>query len=124
MKITQLNHVSIEVRDHERSAKFYAEIIGLARLPRPAFNFPGAWFRLGKDQELHLIQGDPGSAGPKSGSRSNHFAVMVDSIDAAAEHLRQHGVIFTGPKKRPDGASQIFFDDPDGHTIEFCTPPA
>lgn len=124
MKITQLNHVSIEVRDNDRSSEFYAEVIGLEKLPRPAFNFPGAWFRLGMDQELHLIQGDPHAAGPRSGSRSNHFAVRVDSIDAAAEHLRRHGVEFMGPKKRPDGASQIFFHDPDGHTIEFCTPPA
>jgi hypothetical protein len=26
-------------------------------------------------------------------------------------------------KKRPDGAWQIFLNDPDGHTIELCAPP-
>jgi catechol 2,3-dioxygenase-like lactoylglutathione lyase family enzyme len=93
-------------------------------LPRPAFSFPGAWFRLGGDQELHIIQGDPDPAGAKPISRGNHYALLVDSITAAADHLREKGVAFTGPKKRPDGASQIFFNDPDGHTIELCTPPA
>ena len=42
------------VRDLEASVRFYEQVLELPRVPRPAFDFPGAWFALG-NQELHLI---------------------------------------------------------------------
>ena len=53
--ITELNHIAIFVSDLERSSKFYSEIIGLKKIPRPAFDFPGEWFKIGAVQQLHLI---------------------------------------------------------------------
>jgi catechol 2,3-dioxygenase-like lactoylglutathione lyase family enzyme len=49
MKLTikALNHVAIYVADVEKSIQFYQNILGLEELARPAFDFPGAWFRLG-----------------------------------------------------------------------------
>jgi catechol 2,3-dioxygenase-like lactoylglutathione lyase family enzyme len=47
MKTLQLNHVAIHVADVERSVHFYRDVLQLEPLPRPAFKFPGAWFRLG-----------------------------------------------------------------------------
>ena len=55
MKILELNHVAIHVADVERSSAFYRDVLRLEMIPRPAFDFPGAWFRLGAAQELHLI---------------------------------------------------------------------
>ena len=55
MKVLELNHVAIHVADVERSAAFYREVLRLEPLPRPAFDYPGAWFRLGARQELHLL---------------------------------------------------------------------
>ena len=55
MQIAQLNHVAIHVADVERSVAFYRDVLRLEPIPRPAFTFPGAWFRLGVDQELHMI---------------------------------------------------------------------
>ena len=119
MNITQLNHVAIHVRDLERSVDFYRLVLGLAPMERPAFEFPGAWFRLGLDQELHLIcrSGDDEVAAPP---RERHYALAVDDIEAAAADLRRAGVDFQPPKRRPDGAIQIFLRDPDGHVIELC----
>ena len=122
MKIIHLNHVALQVKDVDVTTRFYEDVIGLKQIPRPDFGFRGTWFRLGVDQELHLI--DAAAGGVSSSSRGDHFAMMVDSIDRAAEHLKSRGVTFTGPKHRPDGAFQIFFEDPDGHVIEFCTAPA
>ena len=122
MKTTQLNHVALHVQDVERSCRFYADVLQLKPLPRPAFSFPGAWFQLGADQELHLI-GDR-ERPVVSGSRGNHYALMVDDIDAWEGHLRERGVEYAPRRTRPDGAYQVFFQDPDGHTIELCTPPA
>jgi lactoylglutathione lyase len=122
MKILELNHVAIVVSDVERSRAFYTDVLRLASLPRPAFDFPGAWFRLGTNQELHLIggRGEAVVAGP----RGNHFALQVQDLAAWEQHLENVKGNFQPKKQRPDGAWQIFLRDPDGHYIELFTPPS
>jgi catechol 2,3-dioxygenase-like lactoylglutathione lyase family enzyme len=56
MKILQLNHVALNVAEVKRSTHFHREVLGLAPMYRPAFSFPGAWFRIGSDQELPAIE--------------------------------------------------------------------
>ena len=121
MKIIHLNHTALQVKDVAVTIRFYEEVVGLKQISRPAFGFPGAWFRIGVDQELHLIQGAPEHI--SSSSRGDHYAMMVDSITEAEALLKSNGVAYKGPHHRPDGAKQIFFEDPDGHVIEFCTAP-
>jgi catechol 2,3-dioxygenase-like lactoylglutathione lyase family enzyme len=120
MTILELNHVAIYVTDVERSSKFYREVLRLEPMPRPAFTFPGAWFRLGATQELHLI-GNRGSPFVKS-NENNHFALRAVDLDAWERHLSETGAQFAPRKKRPDGAWQVFLRDPDGHVIELFTP--
>lgn len=121
MKILELNHVAIHVADVERSVEFFRRVLRLKQIERPAFDFPGAWFQLGAQQELHLIgnRNEP----VNSGARNNHFALQVDDIAAWEEHLKQVGADFSPKKPRPDGAQQIFLRDADGHFIELFTPP-
>ena len=119
MKVAELNHVALIVSDLDASSRFYHGVLGLPPLPRPAFSFPGAWFKIGSQQELHLIAG-PLAAPVNEGSRAGHFAMRVPDIQAAAAHLRAKGVKFRGPLDRPDGAQQIFLEDPDGHMVELC----
>ena len=121
MKTTQLNHVALHVADVEASHRFYSEILQLRTIPRPAFKFPGAWYQLGDDQELHLIgeRSEPVIAG----TRGTHWALMVDDIDAWESFFQARGVSYEPRRTRPDGAFQIYVTDPDGHVIELCTPP-
>jgi catechol 2,3-dioxygenase-like lactoylglutathione lyase family enzyme len=121
MNISQLNHVAIHVADVERSVAFYRDVLGLAQIPRPAFTFPGAWFRLGEDQELHII--GERTREVISHNRGNHFALMVDDFDAWERHLAARGVNLAPRRLRPDGAWQLYVIDPDGHYVELCTPP-
>src|SRR5688500_6727856 len=116
MKTTQLNHVAIHVADLARSVQFYRDVLQLEPMPRPAFPFPGAWFRLGPDQELHLI--GERTREVISHNRGNHFALMVDDMDAWERYLRQRGVEYVPRRRRPDGAYQIYLIDPDGHYVE------
>ncbi len=104
MKTTQLNHVALHVADVAQSCGFYRDVLLLESLPRPAFDFPGAWFRLGDDQELHLI-GDR-TEPVHSHNRGNHFALLVDDIDAWESHLIANQVNFFPRRTRPDGAIQ------------------
>jgi lactoylglutathione lyase len=116
MTISELNHVALHVQDVERSCTFYRDVLRLEPIPRPAFTFPGAWFRLGTTQELHLI-GDR-SEPVFSHNRGNHFALRVDDLDAWEGHLRDVRAEFQPRNLRPDGALQLFLRDPDGHVIE------
>jgi len=117
MNIRQIDHVSLHVKDVEASAAFYAGVLQLERLPRPKLSVPGAWFRIGQHQQLHLIGGRTEEI--HSAMRGNHFAVEVDDIQSWERHLRDRNIPFDGPSVRPDGATQIFLKDPEGHVVEF-----
>jgi lactoylglutathione lyase len=121
MQIVELNHVALFVSSVEASARFYGETLGLPVLTRPAFDFPGAWFRIGRDQELHLIGGRL-AAPLEEGSRAGHFAMRVADLGETAKLLKGNGIKFRS-SRRPDGAQQIFFEDPDGHQLEFFVGP-
>jgi lactoylglutathione lyase len=118
MLIRELNHIAFHVADVEASIRFYRTALQLEPLPRPAFDFPGAWFRLGKSQELHLI-GDREEA-VRSHHRGTHVAFEVDDLDAWDAHLDSQNVKRMPRRTRPDGAQQTFIIDPDGHWVELC----
>ena len=121
MKIFELNHVAIHVKDVEASCEFYRKVLQLEPMSRPAFTFPGAWFRLGDNQELHIIgeRDEPVFAH----NRGNHYALRVENLDEWERHFQELRVEYRPRKLRPDGAQQIFLRDPDGHVIELFTPP-
>ncbi len=121
MKFLQLDHVALHVADVARSCEFYERVLRLEPMPRPAFSFPGAWYRLGERQELHLIGNR--TANVQSHHRGNHYALLVDDMEAWERHLQQLAVEYVPRRVRPDGAYQIYVVDPDGHYIELCTPP-
>lgn len=118
MNILELDHVALHVADVEKSRDFYVKTMQLTELPRPNFDFPGVWFALGP-HELHLIGNREEAV--SSHHRGTHFAVRVSDIEPFAERLDECGIEYIR-KHRPDGAKQIFFQDPDGHYAEFCQP--
>ena len=122
MKTKDLNHIALHVKNLNLSMEFYGEHLGIEEIARPDFDFPGAWFRLGKLQELHLIAGR--SAEVNSSTRGNHFALGVEDMDEAEAYLAGRQIEHTPRQTRPDGALQIYVEDPDGYWIEFCQNPA
>ncbi|MDP9441708.1 MAG: VOC family protein [Actinomycetota bacterium] len=85
MPITRLNHAVLYVRDADRSAAFYSEVLGFRRLP---MEFRGAVFlqALGStnDHDLALFSiGD--AASPSAAGRQSvglyHLAWEVDTLD-------------------------------------------
>jgi glyoxylase I family protein len=109
--------VSINVRDSERSVRFYTEVLGLTpRSDRPDFAFGGAWLDLGS-QQLHLIEGEVPEA------HGQHFAIEVTDLDAVVTELRAIGVDVGDPRSVGTGR-QTFVHDPDGNTVELHEPGA
>ena len=131
IQVKCLDHVTLVVADLERSRQFYVGVLGMEEVQRPGFSFEGCWFQAGTTQ-IHLIlqHADSGPAGifvppHHASSRTHHFAFEVDDAYQAGEWLKDTGVpIVAPPKRRPDGAIQVFVTDPDGHVVELCSPPS
>jgi len=118
LTVIELNHIALYVRDLGVLTTFYSEVLGFPSLPRPAFDFAGAWFALGS-QQLHLIEDTQNQDNER---HSLHIAFLVQDAAAAAQTLKQRGVTLQrGPILRPDGAAQVFFHDPDGYLLEFTS---
>ena len=113
-----IDHVSLLVRDAEAACRFYAEVLGLAVLPRPDLGFPGAWLSLGAGQALHLLElpnPDPSEGRPAHGGRDRHFALRVGATAPFAERLAEADIAFTRSRS---GRDALFFRDPDGNAVE------
>lgn len=121
MAINRLNHAVLYVRDAERSATFYAEVLGF----RPVARFPGAVFLQAEgstnDHDLGLFSVGE-AAGPSTAGRQTvglyHLAWEVDTLD---DLDRMAGVL--AGREALVGASDhgttkaLYARDPDG--IEF-----
>ena len=118
--IEALHHVSINVTDLDRAKRFYGGVLGLEEISRPAFDFAGAWYRLG-DRQLHLIVHPPTHTlrgTTEISSREGHFSIAVRSYDEARSHLEAAGVPFDARPVNRTPWAQIFLSDPDGNLIE------
>ncbi len=117
--VESLHHVTIPVRDLERSKRFYGGLLGLEEIERPPFGFPGAWYSLG-DGQLHLIADGGGTfrQDARIESRDAHFAIRVESFERALELLRSEGMEAKVDRHSVTGFPQLYIVDPDGHVIE------
>ena len=126
----KFDHLTVVVTDLERSIGFYVGFLGLTQVPRPNFDFEGAWLECG-DVLLHLIK-EHEASGPAANEisaelkpgRTWHFAFLVDNGDTYYQRALELGYkIYNPPKRRPDGAYQVFISDPDGYVVEICEQP-
>ena len=117
-----LNHIALYVEDLNKSTAFYKNVIGLDSVPEPFKDGLHAWFKIGENLTLHVIQG------PKEKViqyRSTHTCFSVPDISLFIEQLAKAGVVYEDVKgkqnavtTRVDGIKQIYFKDPDGYWIE------
>ena len=114
----KMMHAAFIVSDLERAALFYEEVLGLARIERPALGFDGLWYELEHGQQMHLMLLDNPYADcalPEHGGRDNHLALQTDNLVHVRHSLEKAGIVYTMNKS---GRAALFFRDPDGNTIE------
>jgi glyoxylase I family protein len=125
-----IHHVAVPVTDLERSRRFYRDVLGLEEIPRPPFDFPGAWFALGPNgQQVHLLvyPGHTLRTGKGLATRDVHFAVRVPSFREAIAYFFDKGYREDSPDDfrrmivsphSTAGFPQVYILDPDCHVIE------
>ena len=118
VNIAGVQHISVNVSDAEEIGRFYIEVLGLERLPRPDFGFPGMWLRVPDGREIHLQQVEEHKA-----PRMQHFAFEVPDLDDAREELVGQDIKVSEPFAIPErGGRQCFFKDPAGNLLELNEP--
>ena len=101
----------------DEAVRFYAGVVGLERIERPAtLGGVGAWFRVGS-QELHVSEYEDPAPAAKA-----HPAFKLDGadLDALADRLRAAGAEVRWDERLP-GARRFYSFDPAGNRLEFLT---
>jgi catechol-2,3-dioxygenase len=125
MRVHELGHLVLYVRDLDRSRRFYRDVLGWdevrGEVPLPV---PAAAFSSGRTHhELLLIEVGPSAAPMPPGRRVGmyHFGLKVGESDEelreVVRHLDRHGVPVAGASDHTVTHS-LYIADPDGHEIE------
>jgi len=129
MEVKELGHLVLYVRDLERSAHFYRDVLGWrqiidasnapANVPVAAFSAPSGRTH----HELLLIEVGPDAAALPAGRRVGmyHFGLKVgdtdDELRSALAVLNEHDVPIVGASDHGITHS-LYIADPDGNEIE------
>jgi glutathione S-transferase fosA5 len=110
--ITGVNHITLAVRDVDRSYHFYVETLGSRPLARWS---KGAYLLVG-DLWLCLTLDERASSSPLPEYSHIAFNVPAARFDDAGASIRASGAVIW-QDNRSEGAS-LYFLDPDGHKLE------
>ena len=131
MKIKNIDHIGIAVRNIKEAGKFYRDILGLEiqDIEKVADQKVNVAFLPISDSELELLESTQ-SDGPvakyidSKGEGVQHIAFRVDNIEKALEELKAKGVrlIDEKPRKGAGGARIAFIHPKETHgvLVEIC----
>jgi glyoxylase I family protein len=131
IKVTELDHIVLNVGDIQRSLKFYTDVLGLQAERLDEFQagkvgFPSVRINGDTIIDLFPIRGVENAANQteKRQGNLNHFCMVVERQDFAGivDYLAQHGIsVREGPVSRWGArgrATSVYFLDPDGNEVE------
>ena len=121
----RIGHVVIKVRDLERSAKFYTEVMGLQVMKMERGFKMGFFASNGRDHhEIAVIEVDvKASDSQATGVGLSHIAFRLRDeahLHAAYTDLKKHGIEIVSAVNHGVTKS-VYLRDPDGHLLEvYC----
>jgi catechol 2,3-dioxygenase-like lactoylglutathione lyase family enzyme len=123
MELEGIDHVAMGVRDIDRSAKWYIEVLGFERLHEGAWNRVPTFVGKG-NTGIALFPASPDAKPTPSTHheiRMLHLAFRADRENflAAQRELKKRGIKFEFQDH--EISHSIYFRDPDGHALEITT---
>lgn len=124
MKLNRIHHVAVICTDYDKSKFFYIHVLGLTvlsetyREDRESYKLDLALGDYGQI-ELFSFPNAPERRSYPEAAGLRHLAFEVEDIQAAIDHLAEHGI--TAEPVRTDSLTQkqfTFFADPDGLPLE------
>ena len=124
ISVRKVGHVVLKVRDLDRSAAFYRDVIGLKEVARGQFTAKMVFFSATGENHHDLALAEVGTDAPEAPANAvglYHIALKIgdtlDELRAARTHLEAQGD--TKLRLVDHRVSQsIYLSDPDGHGIE------
>lgn len=124
LKLTNFNHVGMEVRDLDRSIRFYTEVLG-ATLHRHRPGMSHAFVQFGPHVFVDLVQGERAADEPAAQGLPDAihwaFQAAAEDVDENVKQLERHDVDVWGPAGHFGGMPtelSWYFRDPDGYRLE------
>jgi len=118
-----LAHVTIKVADLPATIAFYGQVLGLAQVPRPPFDFPGAWLGTPDGEALvHLIAGERArndeGAIVMGSAAIDHVSFWARGFEAQRARFETCGLPYRSQPVPASDLLQLFVYDPNGVLIE------
>ena len=132
--VQRLDHVVLRVRNLDIAEAFYRSVLG-CQVARRRDDLGMRHLRAGASMiDLLAVDGKlglrGGAAAGNTGRNLDHLCLRIEPFDEAAilAHLAAHGITPHAPVSNNYGAEgdgpSLYFNDPDGNTIELKGPPA
>ena len=127
VKITEMDHIVLRVKDVEESLRFYTDILGMEservdQWRAGEIRFPSA--RINADTIIDFFGSDQEPIGKEGAKNQDHYCMVIEKTDMEALKARFEAVgvdIQAGPGKRwgshGDGIS-LYIYDPDNNVVE------
>lgn len=119
MSVGLLDHFNIRTRKLAETVRFYQDVLGMEKGPRPNFDFPGAWMYSQGHPVVHLVDISPTSEEQRPDSGVIHHVAFAGNGYATMKQRLTGLAIKFDAREVPGGAlRQIFIRDPNGVLIE------
>jgi catechol 2,3-dioxygenase-like lactoylglutathione lyase family enzyme len=119
MSVGVLDHFNIRTRKLADTVRFYEDILGLEKGPRPDFAFPGAWMYSEGKAVVHLVDISRTEEPQKPDSGVvHHVAFISRGFAGMQQRLESKGFKYDSRQVPGGELWQIFVDDPNGVMIE------
>ena len=116
----KLAHLALVVKDCERSADFYQQVLGCSVIDRLVNDTLKIIYLQSGNMTIELLEYITPPPASRSAGVYDHLAFTVSDLLAAVVSLKEQGIAFESdnPRLTMNGKKIIFFSGPDGERIE------